>query len=143
VLEFSRTIPAEPAVLSAVRHDLRDWAQDVGLGTPRIERLLLACQEALANAVEHGYRDTADGRVEVRVALDDHRCLTAVVTDHGRWLPPVVSPPRTHPDLRGRGLTLMRALMQTVDVTATSRGTTVRMTERARFPAEAGRWPTT
>lgn len=55
--------------------------------------------------------------------------LLATVTDHGRWRPP----PRES-DYRGRGLRLMRSLMETVDVHRADRGTTVTMSKTLQCP---------
>ena len=48
--------------------------------------------------------------------------LRLTVRDGGRWTPPVRRPER------GRGLLLLRSLMDTVDVSPSTQGTTVRMT---------------
>lgn len=106
---------------------------------------MLAVSEALSNAVEHAYPDQRPGPVRLRgtstppapVALSapgaGHRPVVAedvvsgavlqiVVSDRGRWLPP------GEPQYRGRGLAIMRATAEDVDLTHTTTGTTVRLT---------------
>jgi anti-sigma regulatory factor (Ser/Thr protein kinase) len=71
------------------------------------------------NAVEHAYGPGA-GLVEVRVAHAGAR-VEVEVRDTGRW-----RAPHRHGD-RGRGLPLMRMLVDDVDVERGDTGTIVRM----------------
>ena len=90
-----------------------------------IQNVLVAAGEACANAIEHGHRDTPDGRIRLSAAatVED---LRLVIVDSGRW-----KTPRPAADTqRGRGLMLMRALMQDVTVTTGMAGTTVEMQAR-------------
>jgi anti-sigma regulatory factor (Ser/Thr protein kinase) len=96
--------------------------------------------EAVSNAVEHAYSTPGAGcgnrhrGVELHVietaAPEDARpdCyrIAATVTDRGRWRP---RPAR--PGFRGRGLQIMHAVTDSVEVTATGTGTRVRMLSRA------------
>jgi hypothetical protein len=59
-------------------------------------------------------------------ATDDTNRVVVSVTDHGRWKPRAVSP-----GSRGRGLQMIRALTESLDVTATGSGTRVTMISRA------------
>lgn len=60
-------VPARADQLPAVRHSLAGWAQNLGMGTDQIERLVLATYEALANVVTHAYRNLAESvRIEPR-----------------------------------------------------------------------------
>jgi anti-sigma regulatory factor (Ser/Thr protein kinase) len=87
--------------------------------------VLIAVGEAVANAIEHGHRDRPDGviRVDGR-ALADRVQLT--VTDSGSWKPPRPAADST----RGRGIALMRALVQEVAIDPGTAGTTVRFSVR-------------
>lgn len=114
-------VPAAADRLPELRHALLHWSQRLALTPDRAEQLILATYEALANAVQHAYRDgvgTLDlyavhrpwsGVVEVRVA------------DRGNWLPPSADPGPLH----GRGLPLMRELADSVEVHPQQDGTTV------------------
>ena len=53
--------------------------------------------------------------------------MTITVTDSGRWRPPRGAN-------RGRGLPLMRALVETADVRQTDAGTVVTLTRRLGTP---------
>ncbi|MFD7656818.1 SpoIIE family protein phosphatase [Actinosynnema sp. NPDC059797] len=116
------TFPAESAQLAPVRKTLRGWLEQCGLPPQAMQSVLVAAGEACANAIEHGYRGTAPDAVRLRArALVGDLYLT--VTDTGHWKTP-------QPELnahRGRGVALMRALMQQVTITPGPVGTTVDM----------------
>jgi anti-sigma regulatory factor (Ser/Thr protein kinase) len=110
------TWPAEKQVLADVRLLLRRWLRAHGAEDDEAYDIIVACQEACANAVEHAY---GPGRrsFDVLATYNDGR-ISVTVRDHGRWRPPR----GTH---RGRGLSLMQALMEHVEVTHTDEGTVV------------------
>ena len=85
--------------------------------------MLIAAGEALANAIEHGHRDRAGGTVRLRVIAVADRVHVTVV-DSGSWKPPVAAANR------GRGIALMRALMNDVTIESLATGTTVHMHAR-------------
>jgi|GEM_PF-2418185 len=119
------TFPAAPEQLAGMRARLRAWLAESGAGEDDRQAVLLAVGEAAANAVEHAYAKDGRGPVtlEARVEGPD---LHLSVADAGGW-----RPPRREPD-RGRGMGLMRALMDDVDVAAGGTGTVVRMRRRRR-----------
>ncbi len=121
---LSRRLPAEPARLAGLRRELRGWLAGLGASDDEVADVLLACGEACANAVEHAYRGGGDGELTVELVLDDDRELRLRVTDTGRWR--VVPAPGD----RGRGLPLMRAVMDAVDVARGAGGTVVTMRRR-------------
>jgi PAS domain S-box-containing protein len=119
------TFPAESAQLAPVRTALRGWLDQCGLPPDTIQSVLVAAGEACANAMEHGYRDTAPDTVRLRVeTLANDLHLT--VTDSGRWKTPRPEANRH----RGRGVTLMRAMMHHVTIEPGPAGTTVDMRVR-------------
>jgi serine/threonine-protein kinase RsbW len=98
------------------------------LGAERFSDLLLAVNEALANATEFAYADAArNGTVDVTAAYDGTSDTLAVrVNDRGRWRHST-SEQRQH-QLRGRGIPLMRALTDKVTIDRTPHGTHVTLT---------------
>ncbi|MFI5495964.1 SpoIIE family protein phosphatase [Actinoplanes sp. NPDC051859] len=117
--------PAEATRLAPVRSALRGWLRRCGVDTTTAQNVLVAAGEACANAIEHGHRHTPGGRVRLRAAATAaHLHLT--ITDSGRWKAPQ---PAADPH-RGRGLTLMRALMSEVTVTTGATGTVVGLQTR-------------
>ena len=117
--------PAEAERLAPVRSALRGWLQRCGIDVTTTQNVLVAAGEACANAVEHGHRHAAGGLIRLRAAATAHD-LHLTITDTGRWKTPQ---PAADP-FRGRGLTLMRALMTEVTVTTGAAGTIVGLQAR-------------
>ncbi|MEV7684984.1 SpoIIE family protein phosphatase [Streptomyces bungoensis] len=122
-LEMS--FPAESAQLAPVRKALRGWLAQCDLPPDTVQNVLVAAGEACANAIEHGHRYAPGVGVRLRAeALVNSLRLT--IADSGRWKTP-------QPELnthRGRGVALMRAMMQQVTITPGPSGTTVDMQMR-------------
>jgi anti-sigma regulatory factor (Ser/Thr protein kinase) len=116
------TLPAEPTVLSSMRHSLRAWLGGAGADEEESYDVLVAATEAAANAVEHAY-GPGDATFRVEALAHGDGAVTVVVRDDGSW-----RPPRGHN--RGRGTLLMQALMDEFEVTTGEAGTEVRMSKR-------------
>jgi anti-sigma regulatory factor (Ser/Thr protein kinase) len=108
--------PATSEALAGVRQLLRRWLRAHGADEEEMYDIVVACQEACANAVEHAY-GPGHAHFEVDAERRDAR-IRVTVRDEGRWRPPRGS----H---RGRGLPLMRALMETVEIEHAAEGTVV------------------
>ena len=115
---FRIEFPAEPAALASMRTLLRRWLKHAE-GTEReIAEITTATGEAAANAIEHSGGPSTTP-FELTGELDG-RQVELAIRDYGAWRPP-------REDDQGRGLLLMRALMDEVEVTPTPEGTTVRL----------------
>jgi serine/threonine-protein kinase RsbW len=116
-------VPAVPGRLAGLRHALAEWAARAGLADEDTEALVLASYEAMANTVEHAYRDQTQGLLDLRARIDSKQSrIIVTVTDYGRW-----KPPQPSGGLRGRGLSLIQGLTSTASITPTTGGTTVTM----------------
>lgn len=107
---------------SELRIALGTWLRTHGIGKDKSYDIVLATYEALANTVEHAYRNITGGTVDLHADYrGDIGRIEIVVTDHGTW--------SIHDDdpTRGRGVPLMRALADTADVQSDQHGTTVRL----------------
>src|SRR3954469_13330949 len=111
-----RVVPAVAQELAPLRRLLRRWLTARGADEPEIAAITLAVQEACANAVEHAY-GLQDDTFQF-VAEHDGPSICITIRDHGRWRAP-------RGEDRGRGLGLMRALVDSVDVQPDDGGTTV------------------
>jgi anti-sigma regulatory factor (Ser/Thr protein kinase) len=119
--ELRTSWPARTETLAAMRPLLRRWLARHGAGDEEIYDITVAVQEASANAVEHAYAPgAATFDVEARV---ESGIVTFEISDRGRWR----EPRGTH---RGRGITMMRALMESVDVNHDDHGTKVVLRRR-------------
>jgi PAS domain S-box-containing protein len=117
--------PAEASQLAGTRKALRGWLESADVTPDQTHDVLIAVGEAVANAIEHGHRDDPGGTVSLRATVFvDSVHLT--VADTGVW-----KIPRPEIDVtRGRGVKLMRALMQDVTIHPDVAGTTVHMHSR-------------
>jgi serine/threonine-protein kinase RsbW len=119
---FVRRFHADPSSIGPVRHELRDWLNAHELTDDDLDDVLVASGEACANAVRHAYaHEQGEATLEARLREGE---LTVRVRDHGHWREPSPS------DERGRGILIMRGLMNSVYLHATRRGTTVVMRKR-------------
>ena len=113
---FSVELPTEPEALASMRSLLRRWLRHVEGSDQEIAEITTACGEAATNAIEHA-GSGGDTPFEVGGRLDGQE-VTISVRDFGAWRPPREGD-------QGRGLSLMRALMDSVEVTPSPEGTTV------------------
>lgn len=116
-------VPADPARLRAVRRSVTRWLAAGGVDAEAVADIVLACSEACANAVEHAY-GPGEGEVAIEGALHDGT-VTLSVRDTGRWRPP-------RENDRGRGLRLLEACMDDVEIHRSGGGTEVRMQRSTR-----------
>ncbi len=121
--ELEMRFPADPTVLTSVRRVLRRWINQFEPGREDLGAITLACGEACANAIEHAYSPVAATfEVQARAEKD---VVTLAVRDGGRWRAP-------RGDNRGRGLRIMEASMDQVEIRQTLDGTEVWMYRRLR-----------
>ena len=105
----------------SLRRTLARWLEEAGATAEESHDLQVACHEACSNAIEHAYR-FGENEFKVDAALADGE-VAITITDRGSWRPPVDND-------RGRGLHLMRALTDAVELIPGENGTTVRMRRR-------------
>jgi anti-sigma regulatory factor (Ser/Thr protein kinase) len=118
LFEFS----AIPLAVPIVRRTLHRYATRLGLDEDHAYALITAVGEATATAVEHAYPERP-GLVRLRVAGADGT-LHATIEDDGRWKQ------AQKREERGRGLPLMRALMDGVEIRTNQSHTTITLTMR-------------
>ena len=112
---------ALPGLLGRARHLIAAWLGECGLDPDTIDDVVLASNEALANAADHAFVDGA-GEVVLRADRVGGDVLRVLVQDSGRWRPPPADP-----GFRGHGMTLMAGLAQRCRVQRSGSGTTVEM----------------
>lgn len=116
---LERTIGADPVQIALLRKDLRGWLIAHAVDDESTQAVLLACSEAVANAIEHGYRDDPLGAVDI-VTTVSPEAVDVRVVDQGTWAEPGTG------GFRGRGLQLIRQVMDEVTFDHGA-GTTVTM----------------
>lgn len=130
---FVRTTAINASSAAQTRIAFARWLQrHFSLGVGRLSDMVLAVNEALANAAEFGYRGTPGrGIVAFTACYDDVTDTLAVtVADEGRWWPTLLETSTTAAQyvVRGRGMLLMRALTDETWIDVSERGTQVRLT---------------
>ncbi|MCW2684781.1 MAG: anti-sigma-factor antagonist [Blastococcus sp.] len=120
-------LTATPAALPGVRRQVNSWLAGLGMGEQDRVGVMVAVGEACANAAEHAYRGTTAGPMTVTARVDVDGVLTVRIRDHGAW-----QPPSKDPGDRGRGLLIMRQLVDRVVLEEETRGTTVTLRLRLR-----------
>ncbi|MCW2722315.1 MAG: serine/threonine-protein kinase RsbW [Pseudonocardiales bacterium] len=130
---------AEMAAPWLVRNRIREWLDAWSWPAELVDDVEYAVSEAVSNVAEHAYRGNPTmGNVVVEAIVetrsDASRRLRITVRDHGRWKP--VTPDPAH---RGRGLFMMRELMDEVVIrradSAEDEGTEVVLVSPAAPPA--------
>jgi anti-sigma regulatory factor (Ser/Thr protein kinase) len=102
-----------------------------GLERWQADEVVVALNEAAANAIEHAY-GLQDASFAVSVAVEDGEVRLAV-RDRGRWRE------RAGPSDRGRGLAIATGLMDELEVDRGPEGTTLTMTYRPAPPVGQAR----
>lgn len=129
-------LPNEPARMSEVRSFVSAFLTDVRCPIEVSQEVLLAVGEAAANAASHGRR--RDGRSELRMRCSRSGPKVAVtIADDGPGFDISSLDARSLPDrfaAGGRGLFLMKKLMDEVEVDSSEQGTTVTLSRSLNRP---------
>jgi serine phosphatase RsbU (regulator of sigma subunit)/anti-sigma regulatory factor (Ser/Thr protein kinase) len=112
-------LPSDGRLLRDVRRRVEVWLGHRGVEESARAAALLALHEACANVIEHAYGDSS-GTLLIE-AVHGGDTLSIRVTDHGTWREPVDGTDR------GRGVMLMRGLMDSATIVQHAEGTDVLM----------------
>lgn len=123
---FRLELPSHPEELASMRALLRRWLRNADGTEEDVAEILAATGEAAANAIEHS-GNGGRGPFEIAGVVEAGE-VAITVRDTGSW-----QEKRTKG--RGRGLIMMRQLMDSVDVNRSEAGTTVQMRRRLRVPS--------
>jgi anti-sigma regulatory factor (Ser/Thr protein kinase) len=117
----------EGPALSSFRQALRRWLAEGGAEPDEVQDIVMATNEACQNAIEHAYGLSPE---PFSVLLDaEDGAIVITVRDRGGWRD-------GSSDDRGRGLPLMRALMDTVEIDQRPSGSTVVLRRSLRGAAQ-------
>jgi anti-sigma regulatory factor (Ser/Thr protein kinase) len=115
--------PSKPRYATKARRAVVMYLTSIGVGENDLVELEQAVGEAIANAVEHGFREGS--YFEIRASVDDGNLRIEVEDDGPGFEPQQMSEPR---DVRGFGITVMRTLVGRV--TFLKRGRLIRLEKR-------------
>ena len=129
-----RAWSARAGALTQIRREVRRWLAPLEVMPDAEADLVLAVNEAAANAIDHAYRtgdDTGDDRAVVEVFFwTEWGALLIEVVDHGQWRHPGL-----HATGRGRGIEMMQRLVDAVLIHHDTRGTRVLLRHPLPRPA--------
>jgi PAS domain S-box-containing protein len=112
-----------------VRHRLAAWLRAADVPDELAADIVLVVNEACTNCVEHAYRGHRVGTMLLEASVADGQVRTRV-TDTGSWKTPAANPGNS-----GRGLVLMRALGDAIEIHSTTTGTAVDIAFRLQAEA--------
>jgi serine/threonine-protein kinase RsbW len=119
-----RSWPADPEQLVVIRRELSGWLAPLALTEEEVADVVLAVDEAAANAVRHAYGPDESGVVELTLWTEGGTLCIEVV-DHGSW-----RPPSARPTEGGRGIPLMSYMSEAVLIRFDDRGSRVLLHHR-------------
>jgi len=119
-------VTADAHTAADIRREFSDWlGRYFALDATQTSDMVLAVNEAMANAAEYAYGTGQPGTMHVRALYDlGTTKLSVTVADEGAWRS---SDPATSGPRRGRGIPLMQALTDQATVDSSQAGTTVRL----------------
>ena len=115
-------LPSEPGALSTLRALMRRWLEQTQAPSPDVHAIVMACSEACTNAIEHAGAGPGE-TIAFEAMLRDGE-VEVTISDRGQWRD------QRPPSDQGRGLELIEALMDDVQLEALPEGTTVRLRRR-------------
>ena len=115
-------LPSEPIALRSLRALLRRWLAQAEASDADVHAIVMACGEACTNAIEHAGA-APDEHISFEAVLRDGE-VDVTVRDRGHWRE------ERPPSDQGRGLELIDALMDDVQLETTPEGTVVRLRRR-------------
>jgi anti-sigma regulatory factor (Ser/Thr protein kinase) len=118
-------LPRHPVSVALARQAVRRWLDQFDASPSQLFDISLALSEACTNAVEHAQHPRRQA-VELEARLDAAE-LALSVHDYGHWRDESLTV-----EDRGRGLDLMRSLVDSVEVASGTDGTHTHL--RQRFP---------
>ena len=129
-ISFSVRLPRDARSLPLMRGLLRQALEHLDVATTTIEEIVLALTEACANVVQHA---GAHEEYQVDVAITDDACQISVLDEgHGFDFESAVAPEGS-PLEAGRGLVLMKALVDDLQFVRAEDGRhRVELTKRLR-----------
>lgn len=126
-LRFLRIGAADAHAVARLREEFTAWlCERFELDDVRASDVVLVVNEALSNAAEFAYRDreAADTITLQATHAAGTGTMSVTIADHGQWRP---SDPSNQKRSRGRGIPLMHALSDRVEIDRSPQGTSVHL----------------
>lgn len=115
--------PAHGSQVRVVRRRLSRWLHSDHLDPDVVDDLVMAASEALENCCDHAFAGSADSGMMTLTAHTSDATLVITVADDGSW-----QEAPTESGNRGRGLAMMRELVDDVAIESGPQGTHLALT---------------
>ena len=127
------SIPSTSDQLEVIDNVVEAMAADMGFGKDAIADLGICVTEAVMNSIEHAHKDRPELMINLTIECYSDR-MKIVVRDHGKGFNENEIPDPTVPEnmlnTGGRGLMIMKAMMDEVDVKHFDDGTEITMVKK-------------
>ncbi|HLZ36877.1 MAG TPA: ATP-binding protein [Mycobacteriales bacterium] len=122
-IKLSLALPRDELSIPVVRHVLGQSMRTLGVRPTCMQDIQLAISEACTNVLDHA---PAGSEYEVSAGIDDTMCVIEICDRGGGFQAEAVGQAQAAPDAeQGRGIHLMRALVDQLAFTTRSAGGTV------------------
>jgi serine/threonine-protein kinase RsbW len=134
-LHEAMTLPSTLSTVEAIEAKTAEFAQKAGFDEDTVSQIAMISREAAANAVLHGNRKDPAKQVRARFGLTAE-ALSIQVADEGAGFDPAAVPDPLSPEgllkPSGRGIFLMRAIMDEVHFRQLSPGTEITLVKHRK-----------
>jgi serine/threonine-protein kinase RsbW len=138
---YALTTPSHTENLELIRNFISDIAEKAGLNEMAAMEIEVAVGEACVNAIKHAHQNDEAKPLRLQVKIDKQK-LTVLVRDQGQGFDPKkldgqnAQDVLTKPQNGGRGILMMKMLMDEVHFEANGKGTQVRLVKYLTSPQQ-------
>jgi len=134
---FLLDITSDMSNLARVADFVAEAAQKVKLTQRQSDDVQMAVDEAVTNVMEHAYAGESDGRISIKMRVDDQE-LFVEIRDQGKEFnakkvkKPNIKGPLSERSIGGLGIFFMKKLMDKVEFTRDQTGNVTRMSKKLK-----------
>ena len=124
------TLPSKIEKVEEAAYFVEKIAKKMSFSSSDVDNIAIATTEAVSNAIIHGNKEDADKKVIIEVYPEADRIIITVQDEGEGFNPESVEDPLRPDNLlreRGRGIFILRSLMDQVEYSFPQRGTRVTM----------------
>lgn len=129
------TLPSKIEKIEEAAYFVEKIAKKMKFSASDVDNIAIATTEAVSNAIIHGNKEDRSKQVLLEVFPEEDR-IVIIVQDEGEGFNPETVEDPLHPDNllreRGRGIFILKSLMDEVEYSFPEKGTRVTMTKFKR-----------
>ena len=121
-------VPSDLEHLADVDLFLEGTLRGFGVNESVVADIAISVSELINNAIVHGNKNSSEKSVSMKITRDKGKVVIVIRDEGGGFMPDEVPDPLADENLLhevGRGLFIVRSLMDEVEVTPSSSGTTI------------------